>query len=389
MAAGARAESPASFVETLRARAAAEPDGAFRADERTPAAFLELLESRGYPERAPTNAQALALFQAPKDAGDAPGRGPSEIKDRIEALAAVPQGKPASELFDGAAPPKRPEPYGLDFLGIELGLGEEGSRDRAEPYVPKGLDSALDWRVRARAALDGLGGSAHYRHPRSLRSVSATFIKYFDVFDAAGLGAARDKAYAALGQTPYKSLGGFEASVYGAVDQYLGGAATFHRKLYAYGERRVDERALSAMAGYSPLGDNAGRRWNFTLLASLSRQALTAAQGGFHLDRDGLGAAAGAAFQYALRGTPLPGPSPARGQGPLVCWDRVKSQLLVSGSAVDSPALRASVELSLRLFRRVEATVGAALLYRPRPEKGNPMEKTLDPGALAGLDFSY
>lgn len=324
----------AGHCEDLSSLARQQPDAPFKADKDWP-------ESCKY-EEGLTNRQAW---------------------DRLQECRAAP----------------KVESQGLRILGIEFSAG---NRDRvqgdAEPYLRKGAPQLFDWDIRARIALDGLGGRAVYRHPGSMRSFSVGALKYFDLPKTLGLDSARDDIYHAVGQTPDKPQGGFEVNASGAVNQYVGGTTSYDQKEVQKGDRWSDKRSIGTSVGYSPLGDNTGKTWNYTLIGGLSHESLSVRQPGYESDRSGLGYAFDVAFQKALNQIPVP----------VARLDRLKTKLGVSQSAVSSFAVNAAAEVSFYLIDHLELTGGVKASWRPSPGP-DPEEKTLSAGGIVGVDIHY
>jgi hypothetical protein len=344
LAVGARAQTT-PFAERLATAAAAYPDRPFEALDDLPPKLAQALELRGWPEKTYTNRQVELLFHSlPKVA------------------------------------------RGLKVLGLEFGVGRDPIQD-SEPYLRKGAEQLLDWDVRGRVALDGLGARAHYRHPLGMRALSVGFLKYFDF---SGLtGDVRDDIYHGLGTSPDIPRGGFELGVAGSINQYWGGATTFDNREGTKDGRETDRKRLRIEGGYSPLGDNPGKRWNYALIPQLNWQQRDVRDGAYISHKEGFGFAAGAAFQLALQRFVPPIPGDQATALPWFFFDRFKTRVDAGHNAITGTSVTLAAEVAVRLFEHLEVTGGGRVTYYPSPDGEDPRAKTLDPSAIVGLDLKY
>lgn len=295
-------------------------------------------------------------------------------------------------IFDGSAAahkPKEEEAHGLNLFGIELGVGDDSFKRESEPYLPKGLPSLTDWKLSARARLDGLGVSARYRHPQSLlRSLNIGVLKYFDVLGALRVGMERDDVLRAFGQTPEHPQGGFQALISGAVSQYVGGTTVFENKQTIQGDKLIQGKALLLESGYSPLGENPGKPWNFSFLASGRYDDSSLRQAATTTNRAGLGYSVGVVFQEALNQLHVPFLQPRPGaKGNDFTLDRLVTRVNVSQSAVSSLAATGAVQVSFWAFNHVKFETGIQLTFIPSPNRALANESTWNLGGIFGLDF--
>lgn len=296
-------------------------------------------------------------------------------------------------LFDegrprGGASPVPAAPRLPRALGVELGAGGDPIIADNEPFLRKGLEP-LPFDVRARVSVEGLGARAKILHPTGLRSLSVGALGYFDLLKAVGAGSVRDKAYSAFGQAPEVTHGGFEAGISGAVNQKLGGATTYDARRAHKGERRIDKKVLTVNAGYSPLGDNPGKRWNYTLLAGASHSEVLIAEPGRRFEGRGYGYSAGTAVQWAFSQLPAPWTLSTTSSRKAFVADRLKTTLEVAQSRVSSLAATASAEFTFVLFRKVEMRTGLGAQWTPAPNPANPEEKSVHLRGLFGVNWRY
>jgi hypothetical protein len=377
------------FGEKLRAARDAGPEAVFALEGPFPEKFAKELEKAGHPRNKLSNQTAWLLFERTQ-------RAP------IKTPALVAQ---AADAEEPPPPPGKPvkRKRGLDILGIELGGGVDQVKNDVEPYLSKSEHGPLDWDIRARVALDGLGARAKYRNPEGLRAFSVGFLKYWDFPAALGADKARDDVYKLLGQTPDKPQGGFELNISGAINAYMGGATTYDRRQGQKGDRYTDQQSIGLTAGYSPLGDNPGKRWNYTLLAGGSHEKKLVDSPVYKMDAEGLGWMTGVAFQLALHDVPIPGKPVDHEKGrraeggkeeekkkPFVYFDRLRTKLAVSDSAVTTLAVEASASVSVLLASHLELTGGLKTTFRPSPNRADPEEDDVFAlGGIVGLDLRY
>lgn len=334
------------------------------------------------PEKLPT-----PEISTPTPTGTPWRPAPKPPRKRLRSPAEELEGKDASEIFDGASSESRRGPR---IFGVEFGAVEEAQPDKNEPFLSKGLAGLFDWDIRARVSLSGLGGRAKYRHPGQLRGFSVGFLKYADWPGAVGLGPLRKDIYGAVGAVPEIPRGGFELGVSGAVNQYVGGATTLDWKESRKGDTELDRKTLTTGAGYSPLGDNAGKPWNYTLLAVLSYKELSAQEPGSSREWDGFGYAVGAAFQHALHEIPITPPRKAKpGPKGALWFDRFKTSVVMSQSQISSLSFKASAEVSFYLFEHLGLTTGLSATLTPSPDPEYYDEKTMRWDAILGMDLIY
>lgn len=304
---------------------------------------------------------------------------PASIVEKYGKLDSTPM--PSGFAFDEEPEEKEPgekkkrRRRGLRILGIEMS-GDRGAPDDHEPYEDKSLSGALDWDIRARVKFDGLGGRAKHRNPKGIRSLEVGALAYFDLPHALGVGPARDDVYKTFGAAPDKQISGVELGVSGALNPYVGGATVYDQRSHVNSDRAVSRRSLGARVGWSPLGDNPGKPWNYTLLGGASYEERAVLAPGWLSDRSGLGLMAGVAFQRAMKD--------------VAPWlKRGKARAWVDGSAVRSPGANAALELTVAVTDSLGVTGGVTTRYTPSPEAGNPEEKPWDWGGIVGLDLSY
>lgn len=276
----------------------------------------------------------------------------------------------------------------LKMYSLELGSGMDPLAHASEPFARKGIPQPFDWDVKTKFSVEGLGFLARHRRPEHVGSLALAFLKYVDVPRAVGLDHFNDEAHSLLGQTAEKPRGGFAVAVSGTMNQYLGGATSFDQKTTQKGDRWVDRATTVMSAGYSPLGDNPEKKWNYTLLGSVLHDKLFVKEPGFLVDDRGFGYFTGVAYQRAVHEMPfgvVKDPKDAK-----ILWiDRIKTQVGVGQSQVTSLAVSASAEVTFYLFRRLQLTTGVTSAFMPRPNPKNPLEKKINIGAIFGVDWRF
>jgi hypothetical protein len=380
----APAADPRSALAELARKA---PNAPFTHDDLLPERFRGLLRSKGYPSKAWTNKRVLDEYDSCEK---------SKREESPDAWTPPPIGQA----------PKPDSHYGLNFLGFEFGTGQDNFlHDMSEPYQKKGINNILDWNIRPNITLDGLGARLDYRHPPDMRSLSVGFLKYWDWPAGIGLGQPRDTVYSWLGQTPDKPTGGIQMGASGVVNQWIGGRTVFDSRQGVVGNRTNDYTTFTVGGGYSPLGDNTGKRWNITLLGDLINQKARIEMPGYDVNVSGFGYSAGAAFQVALNGLwkpwdPFPptGPLPAKGADkgaepqkiPWIEFDRYQTKLLFSQTPTASFGITTINEVQIYLFQHFILRPGISVTYMPDPQPQKlPDDKPWSVGFNLGMDLKF
>ena len=411
---GPQAASPGHFEWELARLAAERPGEPFDPSGLPPEPFRTCLEkgrgSRGRRSRPLTNQEALSVVrscrpvaelagpsglrpaavpEAPRRGLRAPGAGP-EVPDPAGKAPRPPEAKKTADLEGAPAPrPEETGRIGPRIFGIDLGSGHETDRDENDPYLNKGFGQVFDWDIRAKVRLDALGARASYRHPRPLRGFSLGFRYYLDVPRTLQLDEPRDRVYKSLGADPPGKTSGFGLYGTAVINEHWGLAAEFDRKEETREDpgdfRRKYRRVASVSGGYSPLGENKGKPWNYTLLASLNHQRLESDQPGFGEDREGFGWSAGVALQRAIRSLPIPVLNP-RGTREGLWVERIKTKVSFADSAVSSLSFDAVVGVTVFVSRHLEIFLGGGARWfrSPRPPEG-----AVEPRGDFGLDLHF
>jgi hypothetical protein len=373
---------PTPIIESA---AAARPNEPFESEKALPEGFLEFLKKKGYPSPEFTNKRVAELLDEYK----------RSLPRQVPLLPAPGEKKPEPRKEESN------EAHGLKLFGLEFGTqGDALSRDN-EPYLHKGVDQVFDWNIRPRLALDGVGASADYRHPH-MRSLSVGFMKYWDWPASIGLDGPRDKVYSILGQTPSKPYGGFAAGISGALNPYVGGRTLFDWRQAKQGDQDSDVKRVTLGTGFSPMGDNVGKRWNVTLLNDLIWEDGHITQPGYDVKRSGFGYSMGAAFQYAignlgvgwipppptvLNESPDAKHKPATTPPPQFYFDRLLTKTWVSQSQLSSFGINTSAQISFYLLRYLKLMPELTVTYKPAPDPGLPGENRWGIGFNLGIDI--
>lgn len=401
----------ADFELLIEDLAKSRPYEAFSQPQVLPDGFKSYLWKYAYPAVVLSNARVYVAYReylAEAKSGPAEGKDPKPKKARTAKLgqaAAAPPGavfdgamaggKPAVELPaaeplpEPARTPKMHDRRGPRLLGLEFGAGQDQIQKDNEPYLRKGVEQALDWDLRARVALDGLGGSARYRHPEGFRSLTVGFLKFFDWPESIGLGQTRDSIYRGVGQTPDKPQGGFELGASGAINEYFGGNTTWDRRQSQKGDRYTSYDSVALGMGWSPLGDNTGKPWNYTLLGSIAKQSAHVSLPGQSEDRAGLGYSLGVAYQHALQDVPIPVLQPHPCKDCDFFFDRLKLSMNVSRSVISSFSVQAAAEVSFYVYKRLGLNFGVQGTFRPHPDPWIKEEDRLGANVIVGVDLRY
>lgn len=258
---------------------------------------------------------------------------------------------------------------GPRFHGFEIGQGHDDDTEARDPFLSEGLETVLDWDFRLRLREDNLGFKARYRDPGPLEAVTLGFKRYMDVPDAVGLGGARDALFESFGRSSSERSDGFEIDVSAVLTPYWGVGAGYGAReqtdlldAQSYSMRRHSDLSV----GFTPLGRNEGRDWNFSLVGSVNHQEIERRGGETPFEGEGFGYSAGVAFHHAIDQLPVPWINPDGGRDRWgLSWDRLRAGLLVSDSEVERLTLRASVGASIYLTRYLRASVEFAYSFFP------------------------
>lgn len=364
------------FRRGLQSAAAAAPEAVWQDPHPLPAEFLAFLRQAGVrpggdrrllePAGRPlTNASLLALldrFEGRPAPESEPSREPSP-RLRLPFVAAFDEAARDAKddlggLFDGSAPRETPrERRGLRFHGFELGAGGEPDlRDELAPYDGADvLDRVFDWDVKARVRLDSIGATARYRHPEGVRALRLSGRVFTDVPELAGVESVRDEAYDLLGRDLPARPGGFELGAAVQLDEHWGASASYRDKTETSPDRFTESESYSLGLGFTPLGDNEGKPWNWSLFGGVGHGEHTRVEDGVTEVKEGFGWSAGAAFRHALEQVPVPLLNPDGGRHEDGFWlDRFTASLGVSDTEYGPLTARAAVGVSAYLTKRLK-----------------------------------
>lgn len=272
---------------------------------------------------------------------------------------------------------------GLRFFGLDLGSGFDARDDARDPYMSKGIDRVLDWDVRALVALDGLGATFRYRHPQHIQGFTFSYKQYWD-WPGALAGGARDSLYKSLGSDPQKNKRYMDVAAAGNVNPEWGFNAEFNMQKWDEPGGTQFDRTSRLGAGYSPLGDNPGKPWNFTVLLSANEEALHWDLPGVQTQREGFGGSTGLAFQYALSGVPIPLLNSPTAKS-LIWLDRFKASITFDASQVWSFSVNPSAGVNAYVTKYLSVFLGANAKITPAPHY--PGEQKFGAGPNVGLDL--
>lgn len=258
----------------------------------------------------------------------------------------------------------------LRRIAIEIGTGiDEGRKDVVDPFIPKGLDRLFDWDMRLLVRNDGMTLRANYLNPPRFKKLSMDYRLRFDPFDRAGLGDQRDNLYDGLGLTPPAEKRGYGIGASAVKSAHWGYNAGYDRVRSRDGADRTMDQVTSLGVGYSPLGENDGKVWNYSLVGSVNWEDLRQTVAGVHSSAHGPGFSLGPVYQYGLDWVPIPW-ARRLGLEDKVKLNRFKARLAYSDSQIHPSAFGLGVDVSGYATKALRLTLGADYQWLPLSGEG-------------------
>lgn len=260
---------------------------------------------------------------------------------------------------------------GLRFSGVELGAGADLDRDAWNPYRERDGSTPFDWDLKLKLREDSVALKASYRRPDHFRSVTMSGKHYTDVPDLVGAADARDGAYELIGRKPRAVKEGWEIALSAVVDEFWGVHTGFSDVSGGRDGTVIGDKIATVGAGYTPLGDNKGRPWNYSFFASLFHQRHETNERAAEAmgPGSGFGWAAGVSFSEAL--VQLKPDIPGYGRETGLFWlDRYTLRLSCSQSELADLSVGAAAGLTAYCTKRLRLTGELSYSYVPVTAKG-------------------
>lgn len=339
------------LFQQFREHASSRADGLFPGEEPEEQAEAAAPPALGdKPALPPVDSETLRRLKPGEEDGEAGAQEPGRDLDR---------------MFENAG---NKEKHGLRFMGVDVGSGYDPEQD--ESYLREGIDRVLDWDVHAKVRPDSLGFRAKYRAPPGLKDLTVKYKRETDTAGLLNLEGLRDDVYKYLGKETPKKKEGFDINATAVVNEYFGAHVGHMERTEKSGDRKVSQHTESVGVGVTPLGNNEGKPWNYSLMASTRYQEIRTEESGKSECKEGFSCSVGAAGQYALSAVPIPvlhGWTWAREN---VRLDRVSARASVSESEITGLSADAAVDLSVQVTRRIFLSVGTYAQWAADPERG-------------------
>jgi hypothetical protein len=276
---------------------------------------------------------------------------------RAEPAGAATTAAPSSPADEsGAAQKKRRHQLGID-------LGFDTDPDILAPVAPVGVDRHFEWDYRLNVRDDRVGLNAQYRDPARLQKLSFSFRQRMDVPTRLGLGRTRNDVYKSLSQkTRARDVTGYIVGSALVINHYWGLNLSHDEYVKSSAGEHFHRQLTTLGFGYSPLGENHGRAWGYSIDPSVSFEKFH----GFAPDppsrTESFGYSLGPTFYYGFNEIRV---GPRR----MIKLDRLKTGIAVSDSEADDLAFTAGVNVTAYATRFLKLSIGLQDSYGPHDGK--------------------
>jgi len=278
--------------------------------------------------------------------------------------------------------------HSLRRLAIEVGSGVDTGKEILDPFVPKGIDRLFTWDLRLVLRNEGIALRGEYLNPPYFRKLSLDYRNRFDPYNKVGIGVTRDDTYKDLGLSVPRPSKGWGIGFAGVKNDYWGMGVDFDKILDRAGADRTLDRIIALSGGYTPLGQNEGRRWNYTWTAGVNHEDLDTTTKGVEDSQHGYGFDLGPVFQHGLDHVTFPGASVLRLEDRFKL-DRFKLRLIYSDSQIHPAAWTLGGDVTAYAYKRVRLSFGAQESFLPGPDKARFETKFGISILINFLDFKF
>lgn len=246
-------------------------------------------------------------------------------------------------------------------VGIEV--GSDVDPDILSPSSPLGLDRLFEWDYRLVVREDRIGINAQYRNPGRLQKLTFSYRQRMDFPSRAGLGPTRNRLYKSLGQKARaRDVNGYVVGSALVINPYWGVSLSHDEYVKDNATELFNQHATVLGLGYSPLGGNRGKPWNYTIDPSLSYEKLHALKPVAAVRKESFGYSLGTSYYHGLDGIAIP----------FARWiklDRVKLSGALADSEIGDFAVNTGVNLTAYMTRHIKLKLGAENSYTPENGK--------------------
>ncbi len=246
-------------------------------------------------------------------------------------------------------------------LGVDV--GSDVDPDILSPSAPQGLDRRFEWDYRFVIREDRAGVNAQYHNPKRLQKLSFSYRQRMDFPSRAGLGPTRNRLYKSLGQkTRSRDVSGYVAGSALVLNPYWGISLVHDEYVKDNANELFNQHATTLGLGYSPLGDNRGRPWSYTIDPSVTYARFHGLKPVPNQHWESFGYSLGSSFYYGLDWVRVP-------LGRSFKLDRLKLSVSVSDAEVSDFAINGGVDLTAYATRHIKLKLGVENSYTPETGK--------------------
>jgi hypothetical protein len=267
---------------------------------------------------------------------------------------------PASSGTPEAASAVATEKRFLSRLSIDIGSDTEP--DLLAPTIPKGLVRNIDRDYRVVFQDDRLGFNVQQYERERGKKLSFSFRQRIDFPTLIGVGGTRNALYESLGQrTPSRDVRGYVVGSAVAFNHYWGASVSYDEYFKNVAFERFNKRVVALGLGYSPLGDNRGKLWSFTIDPYLTYEKFHGLIPTANARHESVGYSIGPSFYYGLDWVEVPHMLGPKRSARL---DRLKVSVGVSDSEVSPLSVTLDINVTAYANSHLKLKTGFTDTYR-------------------------